>query len=557
MNGEWLLDNGNKMPVTGEKGETGNKGTDAIAPQVRINEDTGFWEISTDGGNLWNSTGVKATGDAGDSFFQKAPELSEDNLYYIFTLTNGDEIEIPNYLSRGLIFMQNGQPLTDLVTKIIVTDGELTFSAPENMQVSTHILEGDGWSTKIENNTIKLEPNIDPAILEVTLSENGKVIETYHLNLSLFYGSGTTSDPYQITSTEDFIIFSEQNSPDKTFSDIYFILTNNIDLTDTEFKPIEYFSGSFDGQNNSVRGLNIVDESQYKNIGLFCIVNNGTVSNLNVEGTVHRVSKRSDQDGFTNGIGGVVGVCNNGTIKNCTFKGSVMSEANEVFDYIGGVVGCIQMNSAIIGCGNLASPGGSINVVQSQTIGGVVGFSISSHIIGCYNTGDIVCQNKDNTIGGVTGGLDSNTIIACYNTGTITVPLETRNAAGVIGNASFKIIVTACYDATNNNEDVYAIGAMASGPSAVENTRFNTCYWLTADNRIGIGYSGGNYDRDAYKDIAFPDCTTKSEAELKSQTTVDALNNAIDTWNSANDNLCTYRFEVDKNGGYPVLISQD
>lgn len=60
VNGEWLLDGGNKMPVTGDKG------TDAIAPQVRIDTDTNEWEISTDGGIAWTSTGVKATGDEGE-----------------------------------------------------------------------------------------------------------------------------------------------------------------------------------------------------------------------------------------------------------------------------------------------------------------------------------------------------------------------------------------------------------------------------------------------------------------------------------------------------------
>lgn len=70
VNGEWLLDNGNKMPVTGEKGDKGDKGdkgADAIAPRVRINTDTNLWEISTDGGTTWTSTGVKATGDKGNT----------------------------------------------------------------------------------------------------------------------------------------------------------------------------------------------------------------------------------------------------------------------------------------------------------------------------------------------------------------------------------------------------------------------------------------------------------------------------------------------------------
>ena len=50
---------------TGVKAQ-GDKGTDAIAPQVRIDADSNEWEISTDGGATWTSTGVKATGDKGD-----------------------------------------------------------------------------------------------------------------------------------------------------------------------------------------------------------------------------------------------------------------------------------------------------------------------------------------------------------------------------------------------------------------------------------------------------------------------------------------------------------
>ena len=93
LNGEWLLDDeGNKLRVTGEKGEKGDTGAqgaqgiqgekgekgdkgatgdsgaaiEAIAPQVRINTDTNEWEISTDSGQTWKSTGVKATGEKGD-----------------------------------------------------------------------------------------------------------------------------------------------------------------------------------------------------------------------------------------------------------------------------------------------------------------------------------------------------------------------------------------------------------------------------------------------------------------------------------------------------------
>lgn len=90
LNGEWLMSGSDKMPVTGEKGEKGDKGdtgatgekgdkgdkgdagttgasgADAIAPQVQINKETNEWEISTDGGKTWSSTGIKATGEKGD-----------------------------------------------------------------------------------------------------------------------------------------------------------------------------------------------------------------------------------------------------------------------------------------------------------------------------------------------------------------------------------------------------------------------------------------------------------------------------------------------------------
>ena len=108
VNGEWLLDNGNKMPVTGEKGDKGDKGdkgADSIAPQVRINKDTNLWEISTDGGKTWTSTGIKATGDKGntgaqgpqgDAIFAKdGIDYTSDHDNVIFTLVDGTKITLP------------------------------------------------------------------------------------------------------------------------------------------------------------------------------------------------------------------------------------------------------------------------------------------------------------------------------------------------------------------------------------------------------------------------------------------------------------------------------
>lgn len=68
INGEWLTGpNGQKIRSNGKDGKDGVDGKDgkAIAPQVRINDVTGMWEISTDEGKTWVSTGTPVTGKDG------------------------------------------------------------------------------------------------------------------------------------------------------------------------------------------------------------------------------------------------------------------------------------------------------------------------------------------------------------------------------------------------------------------------------------------------------------------------------------------------------------
>lgn len=65
LNGDWMMVGGHKVRAGGIDGSDGNPGTDAIAPQVRINSATNEWEVSADGGKTWVTTGTKATGPIG------------------------------------------------------------------------------------------------------------------------------------------------------------------------------------------------------------------------------------------------------------------------------------------------------------------------------------------------------------------------------------------------------------------------------------------------------------------------------------------------------------
>jgi hypothetical protein len=59
------------------KGDKGDPGKDGISPKVRINTTNNYWEISTDNGTTWTSTGVKATGAEGDD--GHTPEITIGN----------------------------------------------------------------------------------------------------------------------------------------------------------------------------------------------------------------------------------------------------------------------------------------------------------------------------------------------------------------------------------------------------------------------------------------------------------------------------------------------
>ena len=127
VDGEWLLVDGERVRANGKDGangengapgEPGTPGNDAVAPQVRINDTTKEWEISTDGGQTWVSTGVVAEGKDGvngsngengtngangDSLFKKVDISNPD--YVVITLVDGTELRIARYDDSCPVFL--------------------------------------------------------------------------------------------------------------------------------------------------------------------------------------------------------------------------------------------------------------------------------------------------------------------------------------------------------------------------------------------------------------------------------------------------------------------
>lgn len=150
-------------------------------------------------------------------------------------------------------------------------------------------------------------------------------------------GTGTKDNPYQISNGAELAYLAQQVNSEKIDSEDTFItLTNNIDLNNKAWTPIgnsdSVFAGTFDGNGHTISGLYINITGSYSPAkkgrlyqGLFGCVEDGTVQNLIVTGSVTIGNEKSVNVSY---IGGIVGINDGGKVQNCGFYGTVSAKQN-------------------------------------------------------------------------------------------------------------------------------------------------------------------------------------------------------------------------------------
>ena len=256
-------------------------------------------------------------------------------------------------------------------------------------------------------------------------------------------------------------------------------LAADIDLTGTEWTPIPYFAGTFDGNGKTITGLTI-NQPSTDNVGLFASIDDeGTVKNLKLD----KVNVTANSN-----VGAVVGQ-NRGTIENCSVSGSVTGLSDNSF--VGGIAG-LHARGSITDCHSSAT------VTGKAYVGGIAGQNDamlgSASIIACYSTGSVTAT-KNNTTGysyaGGVVGLNSNgaVLTACYATGN--VKGDGNYVGGVVGDNSST--VTACYHATGNVTGATESTGGVAGRN-YSSSILMTCYWDgTVTGNKGIGYDMTNF----------------------------------------------------------------
>ena len=323
-------------------------------------------------------------------------------------------------------------------------------------------------------------------------------------NITLNKDKGYTDDGqgnYTVTSAEGLKNLAELVNNGAT--DINITLNTDLNLTNMEWTPIgtesRPYTGTFDGNNKTIRGLEI-NQSGTDNVGLIgCLGSGGKVQNV----TLTNISVSG-----ANCVGGIAGQ-NYGTVENCSVNGTVTGKG---FTDTGGIAG--SNYGTISGCSAEGTVTGSVNV------GGIAGGSYLGVIIdGCHSTAAVSGRSS---VGGVVGNLgNGSSLMACYSTGSVTVTITDgyANVGGVVG-INGQGTVTGCYHATGTVSGQGNVGGIVGMNSNSGQT--TACYWSSNPaNGIGEMDSGTNG-------------TIKVDGTTVTwQTAVDAMNAALKNAGSA------------------------
>lgn len=205
----------------------------------------------------------------------------------------------------------------------------------------------------------------------------------------------STKSEFVLEDSADLAGLAKLSRENEGFKDKIITLKENqeYDLSAHEWMPIQSFQGTFDGKNATITGLTIGanDEGSTIVAGLFSYGMSGTIKELKLKdvyikttneagGVVARTATGSsvencsvEGDIISNGdrdswAGGVVGK-NVGTVKNCSFKGSVSGTTGP----IGGIVGQSDSSSSIIeSCTNSGRVEGHAGSSVEYAAGGIV-----------------------------------------------------------------------------------------------------------------------------------------------------------------------------------------
>lgn len=305
----------------------------------------------------------------------------------------------------------------------------------------------------------KLTPN-EQGLYSFTVTCDTVIrVEGLSQKTSAMEGSGTSSDPYQVTSPVDLRYIAERvNAGDADYIVAFYKLMNDIDCEGQTLDVIgdgrtdsAVFAGLFNGNDKTISNYRIEATGSF--IGLFGALQvetsgsgGGTVTNLKLKDFTVSATTDGSNGAY---IGALVGYGMGGNLILCSAENGRIEvyAATDSFSFAGGLVGCqtamdyegYPFYSGISYCA--ADVDISCNSGLVFAAGGLVGYMAASttygpaHITASYATGDVSGAMR---AGGLVGYMTVGTSIAnSYATGAVAAQTTYADAEGYYAEFSY------------------------------------------------------------------------------------------------------------------------
>lgn len=361
----------------------------------------------------------------GQTYFFESPSSTAYGMTLTVYDVNGTQIGYREVTAIPV----SANKLTTVLGNFYTNEGNLDVIVEDGFGNGEGVISADKWDGSTEN------PDID---------ENNKTIS--------------------INSSAQLAGLAELVNNGNTYKGYTATLHSSIDLGNREWTPVatgarngslpsgNSFKGTFDGNGNTIYNLSIKEDPENADqaIGLFGIVDGGTVKNLKFEnvninvsssemaaaavgmltggGTVSGIEVLSGTVNATRGNGAVVGrMTKSGTISTCTNHAAITGTGAN----IGGIVGAAYYTEngstmTIEDCHNYGTVSGTAGAV-----GGIVGLS-AANVINCTNDADITGNGPD-VAGIVAEQQNAGSITGCVNKGDITNKASAYGTGGIVG----------------------------------------------------------------------------------------------------------------------------
>ena len=379
-------------------------------------------------------------------------------------------------------------------------------------------------------------------------------------------GNGTAISPWRIASSTDlnnlasYISVGAADAALKAaLEDDFYLQTADIDFNNgylesignSNTSPYSYFKGTYLGNGYKVSKANIRNQQSSKAVGFFGYLDGAAhidalkLDNVTVSGTTWNVGSVVGciQSSFTGVVencvvtsgavsgnnentGGILGKQLAGTVRNCSYSGTVTTSNSSKY-YVGGIAGTVVNASCLLqGCtftGTVTGAGNSVGgicglqskgVISSCTVtgatvtagtnsaGGICGWHQGGRISACSIKGTTSVSATDYYVGGISGYVgDSDSqecvIEQCSVNSSSTVTAGQGRAGGIFGQLVSKTTVNLCSASCNvTSTGTGAYGRMGGIGGYVTSTDLliaNCCYWSgTLSNKKGThGALGG------------------------------------------------------------------